>query len=121
MRSLWFYDEVYQQNIYILETCSAEQLQDFVRKTFHEPKYKSVRCFNGRCVHRDGKGTIIALRDKFTFSPVDLGTLSHECFHAVEYIMEERGMRLVHETSEAYAYLLGSLVKRSLCLLRGKK
>jgi hypothetical protein len=40
----------------------------------------------------------------------DYGTLQHEIFHAVTYIMDRVGMKLkLHTNDEAYAYLIGYL------------
>lgn len=41
----------------------------------------------------------------------DYGTLSHEIFHAAEYILREIGMPLSLDSNEAYAYLIGYLTK----------
>lgn len=35
-----------------------------------------------------------------------LGVLAHECFHAAEFVMRERGMVLTDASDEAYAYYL---------------
>lgn len=42
----------------------------------------------------------------------DYGTLQHEIFHAVTYILDRVGMKLKLRTSdEAYAYLIGYITK----------
>lgn len=43
--------------------------------------------------------------------------LAHEAFHAMEYIMEAKGVRHSPETSEAFAYLLESIFLRCYKLL----
>jgi hypothetical protein len=39
----------------------------------------------------------------------EYGTLAHEIFHCVEFLMERIGMRLTVDSDEAYAYLIGYL------------
>lgn len=41
----------------------------------------------------------------------DDGTMAHEAFHVVRHIMATIGMPLSDESDEAYAYLLGWLVR----------
>lgn len=42
----------------------------------------------------------------------DKGTLAHEIFHIVCYIMEKVGICLCHESDEAYAYLIGFITNK---------
>lgn len=42
----------------------------------------------------------------------DKGTLAHEIFHVVCYIMEKVGISLCHESDEAYAYLIGFITNK---------
>lgn len=44
-------------------------------------------------------------------SVTDYGTLAHEIFHAVTFILTRIGMSLTNESDEAYAYLIGYLTK----------
>lgn len=39
-------------------------------------------------------------------------TIAHECLHAVQFILEQRGLKLEETTKEAYNYYLGYLVKQ---------
>jgi len=41
----------------------------------------------------------------------NLSVLVHECFHAVHWILLDRGLILSDASEEVYAYFLGSLVK----------
>lgn len=54
--------------------------------------------------------TIIRLRS-VPKSVTDYGTLAHEIFHAVTFILTRIGMSLTNESDEAYAYLIGYLTK----------
>src|SRR5882757_4687602 len=40
-----------------------------------------------------------------------ISVLSHECFHAAEFILRQCGFHLNDNSHEAYAYLLGYFVK----------
>lgn len=42
----------------------------------------------------------------------DKGTLAHEIFHCVCFIMEKVGICLCHESDEAYAYLIGFITNK---------
>lgn len=45
-------------------------------------------------------------------TPKEHGTLSHEIFHATEFLMKEIGASLSPESSECYAYLTGYLTQK---------
>ena len=55
------------------------------------------------------------------FNTEDKGTLAHEIFHVVCYIMEKVGIILCHESDEAYAYLIGYITKKVYDILKDKK
>lgn len=42
----------------------------------------------------------------------DKGTLAHEIFHVVCYVMENVGISLCHESNEAYGYLIGYITNK---------
>lgn len=42
----------------------------------------------------------------------DYGTLSHEIFHCVDFLMNDIGVSLTRESGEAYAYLIGYITKK---------
>lgn len=46
----------------------------------------------------------------FNLKTVSQGTISHECFHIVNYILKARGLTLSDDSEETYCYLLGFLV-----------
>jgi len=117
-----FYEETWGQNVYLLSPATAEDLASFAKVEFGA-EYKGSEGFIGRCLHipsSNGGQIVIGLR-QWDNGPVMLGTLTHECFHAVEYILSVRGMRHCNATSEAYAYLLGSLVRNCLRTLNSRK
>ncbi|HQV54299.1 MAG TPA: hypothetical protein PLX17_02240 [Chitinophagaceae bacterium] len=63
----------------------------------------------GRTVMFSTNQTLIRLV-KFTGTPKDYGNLQHEIFHAVTFVMDRIGMKLVvEESDEAYSYLIDYL------------
>lgn len=44
----------------------------------------------------------------------DIGTLAHEIFHLVTYMLEYRGFKLSDESDEAYAHLTGYYMREIL-------
>lgn len=42
----------------------------------------------------------------------DYGTLAHEVFHCVDFLMTDIGVPLTKESNEAYAYLIGYITKK---------
>lgn len=113
-----FYEEVYGVNIYVINGVSPERLTEFVQREFKDPNYSDLTEFTGRCVRHPDKGTVVAMRRKFSGHCDEVGLLAHECFHAVEYILSPRGFTHGEATSEAFAYLLGSLTRRCFGILK---
>lgn len=66
---------------------------------------------DGVCI-RNELNIIVALK-----SDAQIPTLCHECFHAVEFIMDGIGQKLGECPNESWSYLLGYLVKESIELL----
>ncbi len=61
----------------------------------------------GRTVMFSTNQTLIRIVE-YPVTPLDYGNLQHEIFHAVTFIMDRIGMKLVvEESDEAYAYLIG--------------
>lgn len=60
-------------------------------------------------IERDG-GNALVLWFPMSFKATDgddLATLAHECFHAAEMVLRNRGLKLSDESDEAYAYYVG--------------
>lgn len=64
----------------------------------------------GRTAMLDGNQTILRLKD-VPISVTDYGTLAHEIFHAVVFILDRVGIELCRQSDEAYAYLIGYITK----------
>lgn len=66
----------------------------------------------GRTWHHLIGGQTIVRLPKRPVTPVEFGTLSHEIFHAVDYIFRRIGMKLGADSDEAYAYLIGYVTEQ---------
>lgn len=66
----------------------------------------------GRTWHNLIGGQTIIRLPKHPNNCEEFGTLSHEIFHAVVYIMERIGMKLSGSSDEAYAYLIGYITEQ---------
>ena len=69
----------------------------------------------------DLNGNIVIGLSDWAATSLWMSNLAHESVHAADYILASRGMQLTSETSEAYAYLAGSIVRRSLDLINRAK
>jgi hypothetical protein len=61
--------------------------------------------------HLIGGQTIIRLPSK-PITPEQFGTVSHEIFHAVDFIFRRIGLQLTGQSDEAYAYLIGYITEQ---------
>jgi hypothetical protein len=83
-----------------LKEFGVEWSDDFILKT-------GTR---GRCLLNEENQTLIRLKELKT--PEDYGTLQHELFHAVTFILERIGMEFdLNKSDEAYAYLIGYITQ----------
>lgn len=98
--------ELYRMNIWWYR-CSRKQYAEMVlRATGQRAPYKG----------NDVRATF----EVYTVNGQDIGIIwfktrkpvPHECFHAVHWIMTERGIRLSDDSEEAYAYLLDYLINK---------
>ena len=72
----------------------------------------------GRAVVFETNQTLIRL-PRVPKTPKELGSLNHEIFHAVTFIMHRIGMKLiVCKSDEAYAYLIGYLTEQILIRIK---
>lgn len=66
----------------------------------------------GKTAHYGGNVMIRIYSD--LKGPRDYNTLVHELFHATDFILDFRGMRLVDGSDEAYTYLIGYLMEKTM-------
>lgn len=117
------YEPCYEVDIFFLCPATAESYRNLCHtfdKTYDDEE--DGRDFpHARCFEVEGSQIIvIGLRSWDSKSPVWAGALAHECLHAAQMILEARGIFLCDETSEVYAYLLDSLVRRATSVLSRK-
>lgn len=124
----WFYDECWRCSIHLLwplpgKELTGKQIDKYLRNQFKDKtgpmEIPSDDMFDGRCSELGAEchGVhVISLRE-WEMTPKWISCLSHECFHATEQALSQRGMVLNDASSEAYAYLMQSMVKRCLDIL----
>lgn len=66
----------------------------------------------GKTVHMNGN-VIVRIFGEINH-PKDYNTLVHELFHAMDFILDFRGLRLVDGSDEAYSYMLGYLMEKTM-------
>jgi hypothetical protein len=103
-------DELYDTTIVLLHGDGKEALA-WMDKTFGDVSGRECGEFAGAktvWIERD-KGTALALWFPAWWHVNDgmyLSVLAHECFHAAEFVLRERGMQLTDASDEAYAYYI---------------
>lgn len=103
-------DELYDVTIVLLRGDGKEALA-WMDKKFEDVSSRECGEFTGAktvWIERP-KGCALALWFPSWFSLTDphhLGVLAHECFHAAEFVLRERGMTLTDASDEAYAYYI---------------
>lgn len=94
-----------------------KSVKEHMRK-FHRPVqgednilHLEPECRGRTWHHLEGGQTIIRLPKK-PETPQEFGTLSHEVFHAVDWIFRHINIRLSGYSDEAYAYLIGYITEQ---------
>jgi len=80
----------------IAVACVKQEVEQELGKTAH---------FMGNCmirVYSDLK------------SPIDYNTLVHELLHATDFMLDYRGLKLVDGSDEAYTYMIGYLMEKTM-------
>lgn len=98
--------------VHLLVPATTEQTNEYVQKVFggdaEEPECFSAIAFTGL------EHAVIAFHKPFRRTPQDLGLLAHEVFHVASQSLLLREIPLNKDTQEAFAYLMGSLMRRCL-------
>lgn len=66
----------------------------------------------GKTAHFAGNVMVRVYSDLKT--PRDYNTLVHELFHATDFMLDYRGLKLVDGSDEAYTYLIGYLMEKTM-------
>lgn len=116
----WFYDECWRVNCHILWGLKKDkQVHRFVKRVFGLEYERPFNSCLARCLDVNTPNTraqVIVIKN-WEWTAHGMDALSHEALHATHNVLRDRGMRLNDETEEAYAYLLGSIVRRALIIL----
>ena len=103
---------IYPCNIYVFKGFTFEEAQEDLLGICKEyQEYIEESNFNNPgYTFRSPNGSIVILLHEDHLN--DIPIICHECFHAVEFIMEFINTPLTDSTSEPYAYLLGYIVEQ---------
>lgn len=118
-----FYIETWKANVWLVWPCNSAQLIKIVKKQLGRKVEMEDDEWAGRCLDipcRRGRVRLIAMRE-FRMTPDSISTLAHECFHAAEFILENKVKHDSALTSEVYAYLTDSILRRCLRIMTGRK
>lgn len=92
-KSYHFYCETYGENFYFAPEWSKKYLSEFTGV--------SVGSENGKCLKNE-QGVLIWV-EKYDLK--NLHVLMHECIHAANYVLHDRGVVTTTDNDEALAYL----------------
>ena len=93
-----------------------KELRNVLAKYMSKEKVTSILnavgvCKSGLTLHNEDGTTIIYIPQKPSCSE-DFGTISHEIFHAVSYVMKDKGIDLTDSSEEVYAYTIGFVTRK---------
>lgn len=109
------HNDLYHQDIYFIPGLSEEDYDKFIRK--FDPKYhSSIGSSYGYTTLAAGKVFIWLKDNKFE----NLGALCHECVHAANFILNDRGIKQDTNNDEALTYLAQWVFEKCLKHMRVK-
>jgi hypothetical protein len=128
MRVVYFYEETYRNSVYFIAPYKGRKLGDLQISRF----LKGLGCTTPYPVIDDDFGMrtlrhphptrnsihVIASSTPWVGCASDISMLSHEAFHVTENILELVRQPHSRKSSEAWAYLLESIVRRILLKLK---
>lgn len=112
MKVIKFREETWDITVHLLVPVTAEQTKAYVEKIFGGDD-GDPGSFHG-VTFTSLEHTVIALNEPFRRTPEGIGLLAHEIFHAASQSLLLREIPLNDTTQEAFAYLMGSLMRRCL-------
>lgn len=118
----WFYDPTYRANVELIWPVTGDMVSAYVKKRCGID-YPIDQAFGAKCVevltdNGDTHLNIVCLTEWNLKDASDVAMLAHEVFHCAEHILSRRGIDLVSKvTTEPYAYLIESIMRRCLYLL----
>lgn len=119
-----FYDELYGVNFHLFVAKSNAYIKKFINDAYDTEIDVNTDEIDGCCCafpSNEGYTVFIVLNSKYDDSPRVVATLAHECYHAVEFVLRDRGVASNKSTSEAWAYYLSYLMEKFLTHLKSKR
>lgn len=117
----WFYDPVYRANVELLWPVNGKQVSRYIKRRYGID-HDTGDSFGAKCIeiYNDERDVnIICLRAWNPRRASDISILAHEVFHCAEHILGRRDVRLHADfCTEPYAYLIESIMRRCLYLLK---
>jgi hypothetical protein len=113
-----FYEDCWQMHIHLLRARTCKEAAKTFNTILDVDWKEKEGDYVGRCCMREDKPEIGIALINWKPDTKGIAVLVHECFHAVEFIMDYRDTKHKPHTSEAWAMLLDSLVSRCLVLLK---
>lgn len=108
----------YGVNVWLHWQATTESLGKLANRAFPGCWGKKDALKHGHCfmvsTESGDRVVFVAMRGRWRGEADQHAILAHECFHAVEFILEAMGLPHHRRASEAWAYLLSSLVRRCL-------
>lgn len=117
-----FYDETYGVTVKIFCPASNDTIRKYLKEHYNTDENDDSP-FSGKCVEidsDDGHCESLIFLKEWELSPFWVSVLAHECFHATEQILRARDIKHSEKTSEAWAYLHDSIIRRSMKILGAK-
>ena len=99
-------NETYRFELGFIVNCQYDSLLELAKNEYKIKLEEDGDDAEGRYFPKD---SLIWIKH-FTGTPEDIARLSHECLHAVGYLLRFRGIELSDSTDEAYCYLLQWMV-----------
>ena len=120
----WLYDYVYRNNFYLLEPVTNKGIKQFIKNQFKIENYEPGPIGDGRCLDiRDGEenqqAVIICLKNRFSYTPKNISTLTHELLHAAHFVLSERHVNFkMEDNNESYTYYLEYLTREFIDVIK---
>jgi hypothetical protein len=105
------YDPVFRQNYYYFDVKTIETYHNLTLSIFKVPHEVKKTKQDGKFEVYISEGVPICciwVKDKLP------EIIAHECFHAVHWVLKEKGIILSDDSEEAYAYLIQFLMANIL-------
>ena len=132
MKKFAIEEPIYKSALNCYVDCSYDEMIDFVEKKI--PNIEFPDGFN-KGENDEAIGTLLDLTDprkkgsklrilwinKNEWFIADYGSIMHECIHAAQFVLDDKGLNTSHLNTEAVAYLAEYYFTQFLAALKPKK